>query len=176
MKGVLLDDAGVRGLLAGVLPPIGKSRTVFDSELTSFSVRISPQGVATFYLLFQIGNVQRRKKIGRFITEAAAREYPRPLGITAAEARIEAKKLRTQVDAGVDVALVSPWKGNRTIAGRAKKVTGPKLPSDDIEAASHVIAFRILDRCLVGLMKAASVDALAAVLRDAIIETIEEAP
>ena len=100
----VLDQAGVVGILAEPLPPAGATRTVFDAVIPRFAVRVSPQGVATFYLLYQLGGRQRRYKIGRFRTETDAKKATGDRGITAKQARAEAVRQNALIDAGVDVA------------------------------------------------------------------------
>ena len=103
-SGVILDHAGVVALLAEPLPPEGATRTVFDAVIPRLAVRISPQGAATFYMLYRFGGLQRRYKIGRFRTETEARKSPGERGMTAKQARAAAVNLNIQIDGGTDVA------------------------------------------------------------------------
>src|SRR5690606_35730635 len=89
----LLDQAGLAALLAEPLPPSGKTRTVFDSEIPSFAVRISPQGAATFCMVYSHAGQIRRFSIGRFRTPDLAKQVG-ARGISAGDARKMAKELR----------------------------------------------------------------------------------
>ena len=67
-----LDESTLRELTrAANLPAIGKTRTVFDSELSSFAVRITPKGVVAFCMVYSFaGQVKRwhdRDKSGWFV-------------------------------------------------------------------------------------------------------------
>jgi hypothetical protein len=98
-----LDQAGLSALLSEPLPPLGKTRTVFDSEIPSFAVRISPQGAATFCMVYSHSGQIRRFTIGRFRTPDSAKQTS-GRGLTAADARRKAIVLRSRIEEGEDIA------------------------------------------------------------------------
>lgn len=98
-----LDQAGLTALLSEPLPAVGKTRTVFDSEIPSFAVRISPQGAATFCMVYSHASQIRRFTIGRFRTPDSAKQAT-GRGLTAADARRKAIVLRSRIEEGEDIA------------------------------------------------------------------------
>ncbi len=100
----LLDESTLRELTrAANLPAIGKTRTVFDSELSSFAVRISPKGVVAFCMVYSFAGQVKRYTIGQWRTpELAKRTAGR--GVTMSQARKEATVLRARIEGGEDIA------------------------------------------------------------------------
>jgi Arm domain-containing DNA-binding protein len=72
------------------LPPSGKMRMDYDTELRGFSVRVTGAGSKTFLLTYMFDGVERRHTIGRFPA------------LTVELARRRALELRRQVDLGQD--------------------------------------------------------------------------
>lgn len=98
-----LDQAGVLTLLSEQLPAKGQTRTVFDSEIPSFAVRLSPEGVATFLMAYSFGGKTRKFTIGRFRTADMAKRATER-GLTATDARRKAVVLRSRIEQGEDIA------------------------------------------------------------------------
>lgn len=154
-----LDQAGVVALLADPLPPKGKTITKFDQTTPRFAVRISPKGVATFYLLYQMGKDQHRYKIGRFRTEVDAKKATGDRGITAKQARAEAARLNALIDAGVDVA------GNKQSAKAAEVASKAIRKAETAARVTVAEAFEIYR---------ADIDARAKKLRESTITSVDK--
>lgn len=89
--------------MAEGLPAKGATRTVFDNAIPSFAVRISPEGLITFVMIYSSHGQTKRFSIGRYRTEEAAKKST-GRGLTAAEARRQALVLRARIESGEDIA------------------------------------------------------------------------
>jgi hypothetical protein len=72
--------------------PESGSSSYWDDEITGFGFRVHSKGTRSFFLNYRISGRQKQITIGRYPTWTALR------------ARIEAKRLRREVDAGRDPA------------------------------------------------------------------------
>lgn len=101
---VKLDDETIKAALQpDRLPPEGSTKLIFDSEIPSFAIRVSPQGAASFCMVYSYGGKARRFKIDRYRTPSLAKQTTNR-GITAKEARKEALVLRARIEKGEDIA------------------------------------------------------------------------
>lgn len=115
-----LDQAGLTALLAEPLPPKGKTRVVFDTEIPSFAVRISPEGNATFVMVYSFGGRIRKFTIGRFRQGDMAKQVG-DRGLSAALARRQALVLRARIEQGEDIAAAKSAAREQEKADRAAR-------------------------------------------------------
>jgi hypothetical protein len=84
----LLTDALIRNLA----PHPAKQVDHYDSKISGFGVRVSPQGTRSFFVWYRIGEDARRLTLGRYPT------------MSLAEARKRAQQARLEVANGKDPA------------------------------------------------------------------------
>jgi integrase len=133
----ILDQAQVVRLLSEPLPPVGLTRRVFDAQISRLALRISPQGAATFCLLYQFHGKARSYRIGRFRTDADAKKATGDRGLTARQARAEAIRLNVLIDAGQDIA------GTRSLQRENAKAADANKKA---EAAARVTVEQAFER------------------------------
>ena len=92
-----MDEATLRELTSEANRPAkGTTKTVFDLAIQSFAVRISPEGRATFCMVYSFGGRIRRYTIDQWRTPEMARRVG-ARGMTLAVAREEATALRVRI-------------------------------------------------------------------------------
>lgn len=71
-------------------PPKGRQHETFDSVIRALSLRVSPGGTKTWFLIARVRSKQTRIKLGR---------YP---ALSLHDARDRARKLKTEIRSGID--------------------------------------------------------------------------
>lgn len=105
-KRVRLSEQNVREMATEQASKEGaRVRVVFDDEIPSFAVRISPKGAATFCMVYSMGGVSHAYTLGKFRTPEMAKLAPGAgRGMTATEARRAALLARARIEAGENIA------------------------------------------------------------------------
>ncbi len=101
--------------------PVGSTKLVFDATLSSFAVRLSPKGEATFCMAYSFGGKPRRYTIDRFRTVEKGKQATRR-GLTAVEARRQAIVLRARIEEREDIAAAKASEKGARKQAEAEKV------------------------------------------------------